>query len=71
MSLAAIGDFVPRRNVSLKRDGEDFIVVFEAEDIIAFRSKDANTLRKMCRWLRYAITYDYALTDAEQKALAA
>jgi hypothetical protein len=71
MSLAAISDFVPRRNVSLRRDGEDFVVVFEVEDIVAFRSKDANTLTKICRWLRYAITYDHALAGAEEKALAA
>ncbi len=71
MSVAAIGDFVPRRNVSIRRDGEDFVVVFEAEDIAAFRSEDANALRKICRWLRYAITYDHALTNAEEKALAA
>ena len=71
MSPAAISDFVPRRNVSLKRDGEDFIVVFEVEDIVAFRSKDANTLRKICRWLRYAITCDHALAGADEKALAA
>ena len=71
MSLAAIDDFVPRRNVSVRRDGEDFVVVFEVEDIVAFRSKDANALRKICRWLHYAITYDRALTEAEEKALAA
>jgi len=71
MSPAVISDFVPRRYVSLKRDGEDFIVVFEVEDIVAFRSKDANTLRKICRWLRYAITYDHALAGADEKALAA
>jgi len=71
MSLAAIDDFVPRRNVSVRRDGEDFVVVFEVEDIVAFRSKDANALRKICCWLHYAITYDHALTEAEEKALAA
>jgi tRNA threonylcarbamoyladenosine modification (KEOPS) complex Pcc1 subunit len=71
MSIDAIGNFVPRRNVSIRRDGEDFVVVFEARDVVAFRSKDANALRRACRWLRYAITYDHALTDAEEKALAA
>ncbi len=69
-NLAAVAA-APRRNVSIRRDGEDFVVVFEAEDIAAFRSEDANALRKICRWLRYAITYDHALTNAEEKALAA
>jgi hypothetical protein len=71
MSVTAIGNFVPRRYVSIRRDGEDFVVVFEAEDIIAFRSEDANALTRVCRWLRYAITNDYAVTNPREKALAA
>jgi hypothetical protein len=75
MSVAAVDRFLvtlPRRSVSIRRDGDDFVVVFEAHGIVAFRNEDANALRKACRWLRYTITYDQAL-DAElpNKALAA
>jgi hypothetical protein len=37
--------------VALRRDGEDFIVVLEPQDIVAFRNADANALRKICAFL--------------------
>jgi hypothetical protein len=76
MSVVAVDNFLaalPRRDVSIRHDGKDFVVVYETEDIVAFRNEDANALRKVCRWLRYRIVSDRALTDAEpqQKASAA
>jgi hypothetical protein len=76
MSVAAIDNFLealPRRNVLIRRDGKDFVVVYESQDLVVFRNEDANALRKVCRFLRYTIVSDQALTDAEpqQKASAA
>jgi hypothetical protein len=74
MSLAAIDNFLeapPRRNVSIRRDGREFVVVYEGQDLVVFRNEDANALRKVCRFLRYTIVSDQAPTDAkpQQKAL--
>jgi hypothetical protein len=44
-----------RRLVTLRREGEDFAVVFYPQDIIAFRNKDVEKLRKMCAFLRWKI----------------
>jgi hypothetical protein len=68
MSVAAIDNFLeaqPRRNVSIRRDGKDFVVVYEGQDLVVFRNEDANALRKVCRFLRYTIVSDQALIDAE------
>ena len=48
----------PKRCVTLRRDGEDFIVVLEPEDIVAFRNADANALRKICAFLGWKIVSD-------------
>jgi hypothetical protein len=37
-----------RRLVTLRREGEDFAVVFYPQDIIAFRNKDVEKLRGRC-----------------------
>ena len=52
----------PRRCVALRRDDEEFIVTFQPEDSIAFRSHDAQALRKVCAFLRWKIVSDTALT---------
>lgn len=48
----------PTRRVSIRRDGEDFVVVFLAEDVVVFRNDDASALRKVCRALRWEIAID-------------
>jgi hypothetical protein len=68
MSVAAVDNFLatpPRRDVSIRHDGKDFVVVDEANDIVIFRNESANALRKVCRFLRYTIVSDPAVTDAE------
>jgi hypothetical protein len=47
-----------RRQVSIIRDGEDFVVTFLPDNIIAMRHIDANALRKMCHALRWEIVND-------------
>ena len=47
-----------RRQVSISRDGEDFVVAFQPDNIIVFRHSAANDLRKMCRYLRWEIVSD-------------
>jgi hypothetical protein len=49
---------MPRRKVSIKRDGQDFLTVFEPENIVAFRNEGVKELRKACHWLRYEIIND-------------
>ena len=46
------------RAVSLRRDNDDFVVVFQPEEIVAFRNRDAAALRKVCRFLRWNIVSD-------------
>jgi hypothetical protein len=48
----------PKRCVSIRREDEDFVVVFLAEDIVAFRNSDASALRKLCHQLRWEIVAD-------------
>ena len=48
----------PRRRVSLRRDDEDFVVVFEPDNVIALRNRDAAALRRMCSFLRWEIISD-------------
>jgi hypothetical protein len=64
MSLVADVEFsssvqnVTTRRVSIRRDGEDFVVVSLAEDLVVFRNNDARALRKLCRSLRWEIVLD-------------
>jgi hypothetical protein len=50
----------PGRRVSIRRDDEDFVVAFQPEDFVIFRNKDANALRKVCRFLQWEIVTDTA-----------
>jgi hypothetical protein len=53
-----------RRQVTMRRDGDDFIVTFQPDDIIVFRNRDAVALRKVCHSLRWEIISDAtALAD--------
>jgi len=47
-----------RRRVSIRRDGMDFVVAFQPEDIIAFRYNKASALRRACHFLRWEIVSD-------------
>jgi hypothetical protein len=57
----------PRRRVSIKRDGKDFIVAFQPDDVVVFRHERAIPLRKLCSSLRWEIVHD---TIAEAGDLA-
>jgi hypothetical protein len=39
------------RRVSIRRDGEDFVIVSLAEDLVVYRNRDASALRKLCHSL--------------------
>jgi hypothetical protein len=53
----------PRRQVAIRRDGDDFVAAFLPEDFIIFRHHDAAALRKVCRSLRWEILRDTAEED--------
>jgi len=44
----------------MRRDGDDFVIAFQPDDIIVFRNSDADALRKVCRSLRWEIASDTA-----------
>jgi hypothetical protein len=48
----------PKRLVTLRRDGDDFVVTFYPEDAIVFRHTEPNALRKVCTGLRWKIISD-------------
>jgi hypothetical protein len=47
-----------RRQVSISRDGEDFVVAFQPDNVVIFRHSDASKLRTMCQKLRWEIVSD-------------
>jgi hypothetical protein len=47
------------RPVSLRRDDEDFVVVFQSKEIAVFRHQDAAALRKACRFIRWKYRQRY------------
>jgi hypothetical protein len=52
----AVDRFIqPRRQVSIRRDDNDFVVVFKPEDLIVFRNSSAGALRKACHFLRWEV----------------
>ncbi len=55
----------PKRLVTLRRDGEDFVIAFYPEDIVVFRNADPQALRKMCCFLRWKIIRDTTASDDE------
>jgi hypothetical protein len=56
-----------KRKVAIRRDGEDFVISFQPEDIIVFRHSEARALRKACVFLRWEVVID---TVAEANNLA-
>jgi hypothetical protein len=53
----------PKRPVTLRRDGGDFVVAFYPEEIIVFRHNEPQPLRKMCAFLRWKIISDSSGSD--------
>jgi hypothetical protein len=53
----------PKRLVTLRRDGDDFVVAFYPEDLVVFRHNEAEPLRKMCAFLRWKIISDGSGSD--------
>ncbi len=58
----------PKRLVTLRRDGDDFVVTFYPEDAIVFRHPEPNAIRKVCTGLRWKIISDSS--GADDKTLA-
>jgi hypothetical protein len=56
-----------RRRVSIRRDGRDFVVAFQPENIIVFRHNEATALRRMCYKLRWEVVSD-TVTDPNDPA---
>ena len=54
-----------RRQVAMRRDGDDFVVAFEPDGFIIFRNKDADALRKLCGSLRWEIVNDTTSSEDE------
>jgi hypothetical protein len=54
-----MSEFRPfRRQVSIDRDGEDFVITFRPLNIGAIRHSEAAELRKICHHLRWQIVSD-------------
>jgi hypothetical protein len=58
----SLANKTPGRAVALRRDNEDFVVVFQPEEIVVFRNRDAAALRRACRFLRWNIVSDTSLS---------
>jgi hypothetical protein len=43
------------RQVSVQRDGADFVVAYQPEGHIIFRHQDLNALRRLCSKLRWEV----------------
>jgi len=48
----------PRRQVSIRPDGDAFVVAFVPGDFVVFRHHHVGALRKVCRGLRWEILRD-------------
>jgi hypothetical protein len=47
-----------RGECPFRRDGEDLVIVFLAEDLVVYRNDDASGLHKLCNLLRWKIAVD-------------
>jgi hypothetical protein len=52
-----------KRRVSIGRDGNEFVVTLQPEDLVVFRNASAAALRKVCRHLRWEIVSDSSLSQ--------
>jgi hypothetical protein len=59
----ASGTERPKRLVTLRRDGNDFVVTFYPEDVVVFRHVEPISLRKVCTGLRWKIITDSSSAD--------
>jgi hypothetical protein len=57
-----------RRQVSIARDGADFVVAYQPDNVVVFRHGVANELRNLCRKLRWEIVIDTAADPHEPKS---
>jgi hypothetical protein len=57
-SEATSAHLPPRRQVSIGRDGEDFVVSFQPHNIVVFRHDEADPLRRICHSLGWEILSD-------------
>jgi hypothetical protein len=56
-----------KRTVSLRRDHDEFVVSSWPDDVIFFRNRDAEALRKACCFLRWQIVSDlFVFADDRQ-----
>jgi hypothetical protein len=53
----------PKRLVTLRPDGDDFVVTLYPEDAIVFRHTEPRALRKVCSGLRWKIICDSSGAD--------
>jgi hypothetical protein len=53
----------PRRAVAIRRDGDDFVVSLMPNDLVIFRNENADSLRKLCKGLRWAVVSDTAIAS--------
>ena len=53
----------PKRLVTLRHDGDDFVVAFYPEDLVVFRHNEAEPPREMCAFLRCKIISDSSGSD--------
>ena len=60
----------PKRLVTLRRDGSDFVVAFYPEDVVVFRHVEPISLRKVCAALRWKIICDGSSADATRSSEA-
>ena len=47
-----------RRKVAIRRDGEDFVIAFQPEDMVVFRHSEASALRRARVVLRWEVVSD-------------
>jgi hypothetical protein len=53
----------PKRLVTLRSDGADFVVTLYPEDAIVFRHNEPRALRRVCSSLRWKIICDCSGAD--------
>lgn len=51
----------------IRRDDNDFVVVFQSEDLIVFRNSSEGAPRKMCHFLRWEVVND-TISEADDPA---
>jgi hypothetical protein len=53
----------PKHLVTLRRDGDDYVVAFCPENVVAFRHDEPEPLRRMCGFPRWKIISNGAAAD--------